>query len=202
MNLELRKLNNRGFSLMEIIVAVGIFGVIIVAATGVFQKVIESQRSAIAAQNTQESVRFALEVMGKEIRLAKKKTAVDECENLFGSYGAENKVYDVVTSGDGDELYFKNKVGYCVKYFLEDDGDVSRLKILRDNGTNFYEGYITPDEVQINNLEFIFYDDQYDQFHSIQPRVTLKMDVEAVSGKEAHKQPFKIQTTVSGRHYE
>ena len=192
-----RKKNKLGFSLLEIIVAVGIFGVIIILATGVFQRVIESQRSAIAAQNTQESVRFALEVMSKEMRSAKKRTADNDCDKyeLSGNY----KVYNT----DGVGLFFRNKYDYCVYYFIENDtNNIPRLKIIRENGSDDYWGYITPDEVIISNLKFLIDDDAFDAFHATQPKVTIRMDVEAIDQDNRYKQPFKIQTTVSARFYE
>ncbi|MCG2695682.1 prepilin-type N-terminal cleavage/methylation domain-containing protein, partial [Candidatus Parcubacteria bacterium] len=63
--------NNAGVTLLELTVAVAIFSFAVLSATQIFKMVLEGQRSAIAAQSTQESMRYALEVMSKEIRMAK-----------------------------------------------------------------------------------------------------------------------------------
>lgn len=176
--------NNFGATLLEMIVAVALFSVTILAATEIFQMVVEGQRSAIAAQNTQESMRYALEVMSKEIRMAQKSAPGDCWSQLDG------KVYNL----QGNQLRFKNIYEECVTYLLEDDiNGISRLKIKRDAVSD----YITPDEIKVSNLKFIV----NDNVGSIQSSVTLNMDVEAV-GKELHKSKMKIQTTISSRYYE
>ncbi len=175
------KQNNLGVTLIEMMVAVAIFSVVMLSATKIFQMVVESQRSAIAAQNLQESMKYALEVMAKEIRMAQKPNGNECGGNLAG------KVYD--TNIAKDELNFKNFNDECVKYYL----DNNRLKIDRDTDS----GYITPDEIEVSNLQF----EAVDNVGTIQSRVTIKMDIGAV-GKEMHKQIMKIQTTISSRYYE
>ncbi|MDD5295066.1 MAG: prepilin-type N-terminal cleavage/methylation domain-containing protein [Patescibacteria group bacterium] len=44
--------NNKGVTLLEMTVAVAIFSVVMLSATEIFRLVIESQRNAIASQNT------------------------------------------------------------------------------------------------------------------------------------------------------
>lgn len=178
--------NNFGTTLLEMIVAVALFSVTILAATEIFQMVVNGQRSAVAGQNTQESIRYALEVMSKEIRMAQKAESAD-CPGL----GLTGKVFKTAGSGT---LQFKNSDEECVEYFLEDDiNGISRLKIDRDGVSD----YITPDEIEVNNLQFVV----IDNIGVKQSMVTLKMDVEAL-GKELHKSKMKIQTTISSRYYE
>ena len=55
--------DKKGFSLIELIVAMGMFGVVMLMATGIFNSVINGQRRAIASQNTQESMRYVFEVI-------------------------------------------------------------------------------------------------------------------------------------------
>ena len=175
--------NKSGVTLLEMMVAVAIFTVVMLSATKIFQMVIESQRSAIAAQNLQESMRYAFEVMAKEIRMAQKDVGgAGQCPNV-----GNGKIYD--TNSDKDELNFKNFNDDCVKYYL----DNNRLKINRDTDS----GYITSDEIEVSNLEFIVIDD----VDTVQSMVTIKMDIEAV-GSGLHKQAMKMQTTISSRYYE
>jgi prepilin-type N-terminal cleavage/methylation domain-containing protein len=175
--------NQKGITLLELIVAVGIFSVVILAATGIFQAAMEGQRSAIAAQNLQESMRYAFEVMSKEIRMAQKSTGGD-CGGGFGS----GKIYK--TKSGNDELNFKNYNGECVKYRLNGD----RLEIER----NSIAGFITPDEIKVSNLKFSI----VDNIPAEQSKVTMKMDIETAGGKDMHKQRMTIQTSVSARYYE
>ncbi|MFA4833271.1 MAG: prepilin-type N-terminal cleavage/methylation domain-containing protein [Patescibacteria group bacterium] len=184
--------NKKGVTLLELTVSVAIFSVVMLSATEIFRLVIESQRNAIASQNTQESMRYAFETMAKEIRTAT--LSNNDCESSFSPPAiAVNKVYNTATNSEGDILYFKNKDGVCVAYYLEDEA----LKVIR--GENIAS--TTPGKIKVTNLDFKVIDDLIGAFHSQQPLVTMQMDIEAV-GKEMHKQTMKIQTTISSRYYE
>lgn len=171
--------------------AVTVFSIVAIAATSIFQMAVEGQRNAIAAQNTQESMRYALEMMSKELRMAQKTVdALDRC----AEFGLLNKIY--VTDINNHELYFKNKDNYCVEYYL----DNGRLKIYREDSLgleNTVDDFITPDEIKISNLNFSI----YDIGSGDHAKVTMSMDIEAI-GKAVNRQPFKIQMTVSSRYYE
>jgi len=171
------KNNKKGTSLFEMIVSVALFAIIMVMATGIFKMVIEGQRNAIASQNTQESIRYAFEMMSKEMRMAQKDDGT--CDS--------SDVYSV--NGNSDILYFKNYYGECVTYQL--DGD--RLKIIR----GYNEGYITSSKVEVSDLKFFIQGDP----SVSQPTVTMKIKVRAI-GKEMHGQEIIMQTTISSRHYE
>ncbi len=181
-------------TLLEIIVAVAIFITTMLMATTIFKDVVEGQRSAIAAQNVQESMRFVFEIMSKEIRTAQGAHSGINC-GIIPYY----KVFNTENAGEanpyeGHELYFQNKDGDCVNYYLLNDA------LMIDRGGIF--GTTTPNEVKVSNLEFNITDDVVDAFHSVQPRVTIKMEIEMAGGKEIHKQPIVMQTTVSSRYYE
>ena len=168
--------NKKGVTLLELTVAVAIFSVIILSTTQIFKMVLDGQRNAIAAQNIQESMRYAFEVVSKEIRMAQKGSG-GECNGLNNNiYLTENGV------AMGNELYFKNYIGECVKYYL----DLGRIKI--DRGIN--SGYITPDEISVTSLVFFV----VDSVGINQSKVTMVMDVEA-AGKEMHKQTMKIHNS-------
>lgn len=178
--------NNAGVTLLELTVAVAIFSMAILSATQIFKMVVDGQRNAIAAQHTQESMRYALEVMGKEVRMAQKADSTD----CLG-YGLSGKVFKAVAS---QKLYFKNIYDECVAYFLENDTNgISRLKIDRGG----VSAYITPDEIEVSDLKF----DIIDNVGTDQSRVVMKITVHAI-GKELHKSEIKIQTAISSRYYE
>ncbi len=188
---KIRK-NKKGVTLLELMVAVALFSVIILSATQIFKMVVEGQRSAIAAQNVQENMRYAFEAMSKEIRTAT--ISNHDCESLFApSAEATNKVFNTTTNIEGDILYFKNKDEICTAYYLLNES----IMIIRGVDT----AAISPNEIKISNLEFRVADDLIGSFHSIQSVVTMKMDVEVI-GKEMHKQEMKMQTTISSRYYE
>lgn len=173
-NQNKNKYNNFGFTLIELIVGMGIFSLVMLSVTGIFQQVVNVQRKAIGAHNVQESLRYILEVMSKEIRTAERN--FDTCADV-----PSGQIYNV----NNDTLYLKNQYGQCVAYFLQN----SRLKIARD-GT---ELYVTPDEVVIDYLHF---------YHKTtgQEAVTITIGIHTpdttVTGSN-----LTSETTISSRYY-
>ena len=188
--------NQKGTSLLELLVAITLFAVIMLSATQIFKMVIDGQRNALSAQNVQENMRYAMEKMSREIRMAQ--ISKHSCDSTFSSgESASYKVFNVFTDSGNDKLYFKNQYGDCVAYYLENN----RLKIRVSAGAATNEGFITPSKIQVSNLKFNAVDDQIDAFHSIQPYVTMMMDIKAV-GPGLHEQKMKLQITISSRYYE
>jgi len=187
--------SEKGVSLLELVVAVALFVVIILASTQIFKMVIDGQRNALAAQNVQESIRYAMEKISKEIRMAQ--ISNEECRQLFSPPAeAVNKVFNL-TGANNDILYFKNQDDVCVAYYL----DNSRLKSTIEVRGNGYTDFLTPAKIEASNLKFHVVDDEIGASHSVQPYVTVVMDIQAV-GLAVHQQKMKIQFTVSSRYYE
>jgi len=184
--------SNTGVTLLEMVVAVSLFSVVILATTEIFRLVIEGQRNAIASQNVQEGMRYAFETMAKEIRMAT--LSNHECESLFNPPTvAVNKIYNTASNSEGDVLYFKNKNNVCAAYYLENGA----IMVARGTDT----ALTTPAKIKISNLNFEVVDNPIGAAPSVQPMVTIRMDIEAV-GKEMHKEAMKMQTTLSSRYYE
>ncbi|MFH1428478.1 MAG: prepilin-type N-terminal cleavage/methylation domain-containing protein [Candidatus Margulisiibacteriota bacterium] len=190
MKLVIKKIkNNRGISLMELVVSITLFTVIMLASTQIFKMVLDGQRGAIAAQNLQENMRYIMEKISKEIRMAQPSDAA--CGG-----DTDNKVFN--TADDDHELYFKNNNDECINYYLENN----RLKIIVDDGVGAIADFITPNKIEVSNLKFYIVDDLISAVsHDVQPYVTMMMDVEA-KGLAIHEQKMKIQMTVSLRYYE
>jgi type II secretory pathway pseudopilin PulG len=67
-NKNLRGKSGGGFTLVELVVAVGIFSLVTLVLAGAFVATFRSQRSAFAFLHMQNNVRHALEVMSREMR--------------------------------------------------------------------------------------------------------------------------------------
>lgn len=177
--------NKKGITLLELVVAVGIFSLTIVSATQIFKAVIDGQRSAIASQNIQESVRYALERMSKEIRMAKRDKA-GYCSGL------PNRTYRSIM---GQNLHFLNYRNECIYYYAQDD----RLFVRWDPpGPELEIMPLTPASIKVNNLRFDVIDPMTGTF---QPRVTIIIELENNTDIEKHENPIFMQTTVSLRRY-
>jgi prepilin-type N-terminal cleavage/methylation domain-containing protein len=182
------KYNKSGFSLIEMLVAISIFVIIILASTRIFQLVVQGQRQAIAAYHVQENLKYFFEVMSKEVRMATIDTAGD-CYPV----GAVNTLY----IPEGEHLYFKNFKGECVHYFIEDDNGVNRFKIERGGNS----GYITSSNININSLKFIVKDSVVEGMQTQQASVTVNLNAEAIAS-ELDKAEMTLQTTITSRYYE
>ncbi|MDD2730769.1 MAG: prepilin-type N-terminal cleavage/methylation domain-containing protein [Candidatus Portnoybacteria bacterium] len=64
-----------GFTLIELLTAVAVFLIVVLVITGIFSAAAKSQRKAFALQNVQETARYLLESMTKEIRMSTVNTA-------------------------------------------------------------------------------------------------------------------------------
>jgi len=190
MNKYFKKLKPaKGVSLIELMLAMAIFSVLILSATGIFKMVVEGQRNAVSAQNVQENIRYAMEKISKEIRMAQASDAACEPTAVY-------KVFN--TTAGSSSLHFKNQDGQCLTYYLEDN----RLKLIVANGLEVIaDGFVTPGALEVSNLKFYLDDDLIGAFHSKQPYVTMVMDVKAI-GLAINEQKMKIQITVSSRYYE
>ncbi|MFA6194806.1 MAG: prepilin-type N-terminal cleavage/methylation domain-containing protein [Patescibacteria group bacterium] len=181
------KLQTSGFSLVEVIVSVALFSVIILSMTQIFKMVIDSQRSALATQNVQESLKYFLEVIGKEIRMAQKNEGV--CSGI-----PDDEIYVISSNAYGGTLYFKNYYNQCVTYSLDQDGtgDRQRFRVSRGSVSDF----ISPAKIRIEGLSFI----NASLASTTQPAITLNIKAYAL-GQGEFKSEMDIQTTMTSRYY-
>ncbi len=180
---QVKNTGQAGFSLLEMVVALFIFSIITLSATAIFQMAVEAQRSSLAAQNIQTSLRYALEVMSKEIRNAQRAPDAS-CAPLPAGY---------IYYETGGALYFLNKHHQCVEYAL--NTLEHRIEITRIGASHITKP-ITPASVKVNKMEFKVLDNGS---ANVQARVTILIEAEVAKGK--YKQPLTIQTTVSSRYY-
>ena len=201
--------NNSGYSLVEIMLAVALFAFVMGIALDIFQAVNQSQKSAIAAQNIQENLRYTLEVISKEIRQGIKSDG--DCKDSFTGVNPPitstptNRVYNSGSASPlTDNVLFFKKIDQssnkeiCVAYYIYDN----RIKIVRvDKASNSIvaDGYITPANINISKFTFTIYDSPKDAVDKFQPRINLQIEAEAASGQWL--QPILIQTTISSRMY-
>lgn len=197
--LSFKKNNSqRGISLLELIVAIGIFSIVVLLANGIYINIISSQRQSISAQTTQEALRFAFEMISKEIRSAQGAFDGSECGSTSptpGYYKVFNNSTNDLEDGDTIKLYFKNKNNECMLYErVVDANGYGKLKISR----GIEAGFITPDELDIKDLRFIIRDQRSGVVGTVQPSVTIMMEAEMINGP---KQNIRMQTTITSREY-
>lgn len=175
----------KAFSLIEVIVSVSIFTVMMLSMTGIFTMVMEAQRKAIASQNVQESLKYFLEVINKEIRMAQRSTG--DC------FVPSGDIYSVSSSGGSSVLSFKNRYGKCVRYFVENGSgsNPSRFIVSRDST----EDYISPGKISVDSVDF-----KLSQGTNLQELVTINIKARAINAP-ASETEMVLQTSLSSRYY-
>lgn len=171
--------NNKGFTMVELLVAIASFVIIISIAVGGFSGALRSQRQSIALLNANYNSSLVLEQMAREIRTGTNFCDQNPpCSSPLG--GGEIRT---------DKLYFTNAYGQNVVYRLNNFGIEKSI----DGGT-FKK--ITADDVVVDYLKFILNGQTFGD--GKQTRITILIGIKSkepsVSGSVVN-----LQTTVSPR---
>ena len=163
----------QGFTLAELIVAVGIFLVVIITVSGIFVRSLQSQQITAALISINDNISLALEQMSREIR-----TGTSFCP---------------VSSPCGpSEIVFTNVFSQVIHYRLGFSGQ-SGMLIREIEGSGGEP--ITSSDVKIESLRFVIRDSPDEQ-----PRVTVALSVGSRNALAREAGILtRIQTTVSAR---
>ena len=163
---------NKGFTLIEMLVAIAIFVFTVASVSGVFVTALKAQRRSIAYQQLLDQSSYLMEYISRSIRMAKK-------DNISGTCTGTAKLnYEF----SGQCLKFRNYKDLCQQFCL----DGSRMK-------NEKGEYLTSDS--LNVLSFSVTLSGATQNDDIQPMTIISIDIQG-KGDAA----IKIQTSVSQRN--
>jgi len=171
------QLNIRGFTLVELLVAMAVFALAIVAITGIFISVTKTQRKSRIEQRVQAEARYTLDMISREIR----DSYIDYAQPFSTS------VLHLERPG-GQKVAF-NVVG-------------NTLQMTIDSGT---PTAISSSNVKVADLRF-YVTPGTDPFveggPNEQPRVTISLTIEDKDAAKAEEQAeIEAQTTISSRQY-
>ena len=172
---------NNGFTLLEMIFAIGLFSLVITVVIGVFVKSSQIQRKVIELNTVQREGSYMMEMMSREIRTA---TAIsDGNDGNEDQQGNSNSSVEF-TNYNGDLVKYcrANATGVCTE---NDSG-----KYLSCNGQ-----IINSSSVEIESLRFYVSDD----FDVNQPMVTISMKVKPTIGQ--FNTEISLQNSVTLRVY-
>lgn len=174
-------MNSRGFTMIETIVALGIFSVLFVAVTAAFGNGYASQRKVLEMQAVQRDGAYILEVMSREIRMASNPPSQNALSTLtFTNHGSTSMTYCRARLYNGDPV--------CTG---TNSGDFFAMI----NNSTGVKSVMNSSAVKVTNL--MFYPSSGD-YGSSEPMVTISMTLQ--STKDASVK-MTMQTSVSMRLY-
>ncbi|MEK7560166.1 MAG: type II secretion system protein [Patescibacteria group bacterium] len=171
-----------GFTLLEMIVAMGVFIIAVLFSVGSLLSLTNAQKKALVLQSTQDNLRFALETIARDIRTG----------DFYYCGSSISDVPPIPSRKDcsfgGPSLTFQNVSGNTITYQMKD----SRIQ-KKDGVLNFEP--ITSLDITVEYLTFyVIGSPDTDNLH---PRVTIV--AKGVSGSGSRRSDLNLQTTVSQR---
>lgn len=201
----------KGFTLVELLVTVGLFAIIITIAAGGFANAIRTQRQVASLIASQSNVSLALEQMSRQIRTGYLFCNTYGNEDVTNGAGgvnaaAANAGCDCVLSGQDmdwwtcQNLTFYDAEGDHVEYKLLTNGSASGTLAVDpdiDSSTSTFQS-ITSNVVLVRSLQFqLFGQVEGDHYP---PRIMISLGIAPNSTDPAVENNISyLQTTISAR---
>jgi prepilin-type N-terminal cleavage/methylation domain-containing protein len=163
----------RGFSLVELLVAAAVFTYVVASVSGLFVTAINVQRRATGIQRIEENAQFALESIAREVRVSTVTSGDTNCSPM-----------DPVATAT---LVIDHPVNGTVTYRYDRDSGVG---ILYRN-----DQPITSGDVDITSFAFCVSGAGHD---GQETRVTMPMTLQSAAGPSS-RVSVSLQTTVTSR---
>ncbi len=175
--------HQKGFTLVEMIVSIGLFTIVLFISSSAFLVVLNADRKSRSTRITMDSLNISLEDMARRIKTG---TAY-RCGGTILDTGRR----DCPSPGESSIVFTEQDGATRTAYRL--DGTT----IKRQVGTVGIELPVVAPEITINKLRFIVGGSGTND--SVQPHVTILIDG-ATTGKIPSS--FNVQTTVTSRAYD
>lgn len=184
-----RKSGQKGFTIIEAVVAAGVFAFVITSALGVYMSVLQLDAKTRAERSVQQNARFIMDYLAKEIRNGViDYDAVNDADTLtLFNQLSQQEIFDYNTAGcnggAGDLstcVLRLTKTGIGTTNLNSADVSVTRLRF-----------YLDPDENPFN----------LDNDEHQQPHVTIVMRIESNTSKNTDRGVIDLQSTFTVRDY-
>jgi len=181
-------MENKGLTLVELLISVSIFGILAIILIGIFVAALNAQASVLQNQEILGQASYALEYMDRSIRMALRDDAAGACSGADKNYNtASGIVFLAFDAMAGDYR--------CKRFYLEDN-KIKEQKSIDKTAANFGAGVeLTSSKVRVNGLIFSVLGDVLDVS---QPQVTIFM--ESNNRRLVPLPSMVIQTSVSQRN--
>lgn len=187
--------SERGFTLVELLVALTLFMIIMDITVSVFVSMVQHQKRILAEQEFLSQTSYVVESMSKSLRLAVKDSAggcLFEEGVVYPGYIYLLTHYNAGANRN-EGIKFITQGGVCQEFFLDRDG------IFKESKDGQLPQAIFSSKFIIEDVKFIINGDKNVLGASgndrLQPRVTIMLKVSMWVGKT--RQEKIIQTTIS-----
>ncbi len=177
-------INQKGFTFVELLVAVSLFGIIVGMASETLVLSIKAQRRSLLNQEVLDQTSYLMEYLSRSIRMAKKELAAPNCLSQNGLN------YEWANISGQPGLKFRDYKGICQGFFLE-NGQLKRWKEGPAGGV----ACLTSANLEVASFKVRLFGES--QTDDLQPRVTIFLEIKSKEGA-----PTKIQTTISQRDFD
>lgn len=184
------RIHDRGFTLIEVIMVLGIFTIATTAAMSIFVSANKASRRTLALARVGTDARWVMEKMVEDIRLG----TVE-----YGSTAIQNPI---------ERLRLRTVEGELLEYGLEQDAAICGEGVTRCLAFargNVAATTMTPKNMEVRRLDFYVWPITNPFIESAtvrgQPRVTIVMETATTGGKKEEQSTLALQTTVSTRVY-
>ncbi|HDH31667.1 MAG TPA: prepilin-type N-terminal cleavage/methylation domain-containing protein [Candidatus Wolfebacteria bacterium] len=177
----------KGFTLIELIIAMGIFVIVISIVSVSFIQALRAQRSIAALMEANDNISLVFEQMVREIR-----TGYRFCTNIAPILNLDADFTGHCNGLVNNELAFVNASEREVSYRFENEAIWKKVDVL---GIPMDEK-ITADNVKINYFNIILAGN--DTGDNLQPRITISLSISPI-GRDIKDVTINLQTTISSR---
>lgn len=183
----------KGFSLIEMLIAIGIFSVLMGVLSGIFLASMKSQTHIVYTQYLIDDTNYVLDYMSRYLRMAQKDYGGNCTGRINDNFEPSNP-----PDSPSPSVIFLDYKDECHQFFLE-DGKIKERISTDQTAANFGDPQsLTSDRVKVANLHFnISGGANYDQK---QPRITILIESEANTERLEPLPEIKVQTTISQRN--
>ncbi len=173
----------RGFTLIELIVSLGLFMVVVSISGSAVYTMAETNRKVQSIQLTMDNLNLAMEDMSRTMRTGSRYFCNPTLPFTGSSQGNDCGVAD-------DSIGFISASGVRVVYQLNS----ARLEKSVDGGLNFIP--VTDQKLSVDNLSFYVLGAVGG---TVQPRVVISITATAGNSASGESNTFTLQTTVTQR---
>ena len=181
-------MKNRGYTLVETLLAVSIFFILVAGPTGLFILSLKNQNRALGLRESVDNSSHALEYISRALRMARKDVE-GTCITAGSNYENPGSVVSAIR--------FLNYQNFCQEFSLSGDRLQEKKSTDETSGNLPVSGtYFTPDDMEVTLAKFKLLGES--QGDNIQPRVTMLFEITKRNIPSFPR--VKVQTSISQRN--